>query len=262
MGFINIWLTTLVVIVSFMTLLWIVSLILKDAGIVDIFWGAGFVLAGWVYFFLTGDASIKKIIVVSLVTLWGLRLSIHILVRNWGKGEDFRYQQFRSDYGEHRYWWVSFFQVFMLQGVLMWLISAPLLAAQIKGESLTVSPVNYLALALFLFGFIFEAGGDAQLALFKRDPGNKGKILQSGFWKYTRHPNYFGDSMVWWSFGLFGLASGYMLPLLSSLLMMFLLLRVSGVALLEKTLVVTKPGYKEYIESTGAFFPAFWKKRK
>ena len=259
MDFLTTWGFSLAIIVGFMTLIWIVSVVIKNAGIVDIFWGFGFVLVAWVFFFLTGDVTTKKILVVSLATLWGLRLTIHIFIRNHGKEEDFRYRNWRSEYGEHRYWWVSFFQVFLLQGVLMWLIAAPLLGAQISTPAESLSIPDFIALALFITGFLFEAGGDYQLTRFKANPANKGKLLTTGFWKYTRHPNYFGDAVVWWSFGLFSLSSGFWLPLFSSALMTFLLLRVSGVSLLEKTLVKTKPGYQEYMERAGSFFPTFWK---
>jgi steroid 5-alpha reductase family enzyme len=243
-----------------MTLLWLVSVFLKNASIVDPFWGLGFVIAGVFYFYTTDGLELRKLIVLTLLSVWGLRLSIYLGLRNLGKGEDFRYQQFRKDYGEKRYWWISFFQVFLLQGVLLWLISSPLLGAQFHSGGSDLNYFDYAAIIIWIIGFSFEAGGDYQLARFKSDPNNKGKVLNTGFWKYTRHPNYFGDATVWWAFGLFSVATGSYWPLLSSILMTLLIVKVSGVSLLEKSLKNTKPQYKDYVEKTSAFFPWFPKK--
>jgi len=163
-------------------------------------------------------------------------------------------------YGENRYWWVSFFQTFLLQGVLMWLISAPLLGAQYYVQEGTLGVLDYGGIIFWIIGFSFEAGGDYQLASFKANPENKGKVLNTGFWRYTRHPNYFGDSAVWWGFGLICLAGGSYIPVIGSVLMTALIIKVSGVALLEKSLKEQKPEYKEYIEKTSAFIPWFPKK--
>lgn len=260
MGYLEIYFSGLLIIVIAMTLLWLVSVFLKNASIVDPFWGLGFVIADVFYFYKTDGLELRKLIVLSLLTIWGLRLSIYLGWRNLGKGEDFRYQKFRKDYGEKRYWWISFFQVFLLQGVLLWLISAPLLSAQFYSGGSDLNFFDYAAITIWIIGFSFEAGGDFQLARFKSDPNNKGKVLNTGFWKYTRHPNYFGDASVWWAFGLFSVAAGSYLPLLSSLLMTLLIVKVSGVSLLEKTLKNTKPQYKDYVEKTSAFFPWFPKK--
>jgi steroid 5-alpha reductase family enzyme len=249
------------VIMAMMTLVWLISLPLRNASIVDIVWGLGFVLAGWFYLSQTDSGyQTRQLLVVALVTIWGLRLSLYILWRNWGKGEDFRYQEFRQRYGPERYWWFSFFQVFLLQGVLMWLISAPLLGAQYTTEAQSLNWLDGLALLLWIIGFVFEAGGDWQLARFKSDPANKGKLLTTGFWRYTRHPNYFGDTAVWWGFGLFSIAAGSYLPFLSTLLMTALIIKVSGVALLERSMKDQKPGYEEYVERTSAFIP--WPPKK
>ena len=260
MGYIEIYFSGLLLVIAAMTLLWIVSLFAKNASIVDPFWGLGFVIAGVFYFYNSDGLQIRKLIVLTLLIIWGLRLSIYLGWRNLGKVEDFRYQQFRKDYGAHRYWWVSFFQVFLLQGVLLWLISAPLLSAQFYDGKTALNFFDYAGILIWIIGFMFEAGGDFQLTRFKSDPKNKGKVLNTGFWKYTRHPNYFGDATVWWSFGLFSVAAGDYLPLLSSLLMTLLIVKVSGVYMLEKTLKNTKPQYKDYVEKTSAFLPWFPKK--
>lgn len=260
MSFFQIYFQAFGVIMILMSSLWIVSVFLKNVSIVDPFWGYGFVLAGWFYYFNSEGFETRQLLVLGLLTLWGLRLSIYLGWRNKGKGEDFRYQKFRQDYGPKRYWWFSFFQTFLLQGVLMWLISSPLLAAQYHGNDIDLGFFDYIAIGLFIIGFFFEAGGDYQLAKFKANPNNKGKVLNTGFWQYTRHPNYFGDATIWWAFGLFSVSAGSYWPLLSSLLMTLLIIKVSGVALLEKSLKDTKPQYKEYIENTNAFFPWFPKK--
>lgn len=261
MTFLEIFLTGFVVILVMMTILWIASVILKNVSIVDLFWGFGFVLTCFIYFLNTEGLEIRKILLMTMVAIWGLRLSGYLAWRNIGKGEDFRYQKFRKDYGEHRYWWVSFFQTFLLQGVLMWLVSAPLLGAQYYNNEKGLGILDFAGVAIWLIGLIFEAGGDCQLARFKADPANKGKVLNTGLWRYTRHPNYFGDSAVWTGYALICLAAGSYIPVLGSVLMIALIIKVSGVALLEKSLTSAKPGYKEYVETTSAFIPWFPKRK-
>lgn len=241
-------------IMALMFVLWLTSIAITNVSIVDAFWGTLFIIAVWWYFTQTKAGNeTRQLLVTILATIWGVRLSLYLAWRNWGKEEDFRYQNFRQKYGATRYWWVSFFQTFLLQGVLAWLVSAPLLGAQYRGGSLNF--IDGLAIVAWLIGFTFEAGGDWQLARFKANPDNKGKLLDTGFWRYTRHPNYFGDACVWWSFGLFSLAAGSFFPVLGVGLMTFLLLRISGVALLERSLKETKPAYQAYINRTNAFIP-------
>ena len=262
MSFVEAYLLGALAILGLMVLLWLVSLALRNSSIVDIFWGPGFMLVGWLYFALTPEGDLfRKVLVTALVTIWGLRLGTHIFIRNHGKCEDYRYQQFRKDAGQ-KWWWYSFFKVFFLQGVLMWVISAPLLWAQASSGFVAPGPLEFLALALWAFGFAFEAGGDWQLSRFKADPANRGKLLDTGLWRYTRHPNYFGDAAQWWAFYLIALATGAWWTIFSPLIITTLLMRVSGVALLERKLKETKPDYREYVESTNAFFPWFPKKGK
>jgi steroid 5-alpha reductase family enzyme len=252
----------LLVTLGIMTLLWLLSLVLKNSSIVDPFWGTGFVITAWVYFVLTPDGfPARKWLVVTLVTIWGLRLSLYLLWRNWGKGEDFRYQKFRQDAG-NKWWWQSLFKVFVLQGILLWIISAPLLAAQYSLTPAKLTALDVLAVLVWAIGFFFEAVGDYQLARFKADPAHKGKVFDRGVWRYTRHPNYFGDATQWWAYYLIALAAGGWWTLFSPIIMSVLLMRVSGVTLLEKTLTTSKPGYKEYVESTSAFFPWLPRKRQ
>lgn len=256
MTFFQIYLLAFAAIMLMMTVLWLISIKIRNVSIVDLFWGFGFVLASVVYFIFTEGFETRKILLMTMVAIWGLRLSIYLAWRNIGKGEDFRYQKFRKDFGENRYWWYSFFSVFLLQGVLMWLISVPLLGAQFyTGNELGI--LDFIGVAIWIIGFIFEAGGDMQLARFKANPANKGKVLNTGFWHYTRHPNYFGDAAVWFGYGLICLSAGSYIPILGSILMTALIIKVSGVALLEKTLNTTKLGYQEYVRKTSAFIPWF-----
>lgn len=248
------------VILGLMIALWLISLLLKDSSIVDIFWGTGFFITAWFYFFLTPDGfAARKLLIVILTTIWGLRLSIHILLRNWGHGEDYRYQQWRQEAGSN-WWWRSFFKVFLLQGALMWIISAPLLAAQSNPNPARLIWLDYLGAILWGIGFFFEAVGDWQLARFRANPDNKGKLLNTGLWRYTRHPNYFGDAAQWWGFYLIATAAGGYWTIFSPIIMTLLLRRVSGVTMLEKSLKESKPGYKEYVETTNPFIPWFPRK--
>jgi steroid 5-alpha reductase family enzyme len=259
MTFLHMYLLALAAIMCMMTILWLISIMIKNVSIVDLFWGFGFVVACGVYFICTEGLETRKILLMTMVATWGLRLSIYLAWRNHGKGEDFRYRKFRKDFGVSRYWWYSFFSVFLLQGILMWLISAPLLGAQFYAEN-RLGILDYSGIVLWMIGFIFEAGGDIQLARFKANATNKGKVLDIGFWHYTRHPNYFGDAAVWFGYGLICISAGSYWPVAGSVLMTALLIKVSGVALLEKTLKTTKPGYQEYVRRTSAFIPWFPKK--
>ena len=242
-----------------MSILWIISVALKNVSIVDLFWGAGFVVINTFYFFNT-DTTPPKTVLLVLVAIWGLRLSIYLAWRNIGKGEDFRYQEFRRKYGEKNYWWISFFQTFLLQGILMWIISLPLLGTNLNSSSQSLGLLDLLGIFVWLIGFVFEAGGDYQLARFRNDISNKGKVLDAGFWHYTRHPNYFGDSAVWWGYGLLCLSTGSYWYISGSVIMTLLIIKVSGVALLEKSLKEAKPQYHDYIKKTSSFIPWFPKK--
>lgn len=247
-------------ILALFTLLWLCSVKLKNVSIVDLFWGVGFVVVNAFYVFMSGDLTIRKYLMLVLVTIWGLRLSFYLAWRNMGHGEDFRYREFRKKYGPQRYWWISYFQTFLLQGVLTMIISLPLLGVSMGNTSDSLNLLDYCGILVWVIGFAFEAGGDYQLARFKNNPQNKGKVMCTGFWKYTRHPNYFGDSAVWWAYALFSIAAGSYWQAIGSVVMTLLIIKVSGVALLEKTLNTTKPQYAEYIRKTNAFFPWFPKK--
>jgi steroid 5-alpha reductase family enzyme len=262
MSFLNLWLSIGGVILGSMCLLWLISLLLKNSSIVDIFWGAGFVISFWVgTLIVPGGLSPRLILLGTVVTIWGLRLSLYILSRNAGKGEDYRYAAWRKE-AEGAWWWRSFFKVFLLQGVLMWVIAVPLIAVQTGSSTGALIWLDFVGLAVWLVGFAFEAGGDWQLARFKANPANKGKLLSSGFWGLTRHPNYFGDATQWFGFYLMATASGAWWSIFSPIIMAFFLVRVSGVAMLEKTLKNTKPGYAEYLKNVPAFIPRILPRKK
>jgi len=246
----------LLVILGLMIALWLVSLRLRNSSIVDVFWGTGFVVANWVAFGLTpGGWAVRRWLIGLLVTIWGLRLSLYILWRNWGQPEDFRYQTWRREAGRS-WWWQSLFRVFMLQGALMGILCAPLVAVHAGNAAAppALTAFDLLGVAVWLVGFFFESVGDWQLARFKADPRNKGKIMDRGVWRYTRHPNYFGDAAEWWGFYLIACAAGGWWTVVSPILMTLLLLRVSGVTLLEQTLAA-RPGYGDYVRRTSAFIP-------
>ena len=242
-----------ILIIGMMFALWILSLLLKNASIVDIFWGLGFIAVAWFGLALADGFLPRKLLIYSLTTIWGLRLALHIGIRNWGQPEDFRYAAWRQESGAN-WWWYSFFKVFLLQGVLMWIISTPLLAAQTPALPSTLTWIDMLGASLWTFGLLFESVGDLQLARFKRKAENKGKLLTTGLWKYTRHPNYFGEAVLWWGCYLIALAAGAWWTVFSPILITWLLLRVSGVAMLERTMKL-KPGYEEYMQKTNAFLP-------
>ena len=254
MPFPYLFLITGAVIFGSMTLLWLLSLNLKNASIVDIFWGIGFIIVTWLALAQTPQGSLpRKLLLGILVTIWGLRLAIQIGVRNAGKPEDFRYAEWRTEHGE-RWWWFSFFQVFLLQGLLMWIISAPVIAAMTSGFPAILIPLDWLGTWIWALGFLFESIGVTQLILLKANTANKERLFTSGFLKYTRHPNYFGEAVLWWGFFMIALASGKWWTIFSPVLMTYLLTNVSGVAMLERTMK-QKPGYEDYMRKTSAFLP-------
>lgn len=249
------------VIAGAMVLLWLISLAARDASIVDIFWGPGFVVVAWAVFaWVTGHdlpdgGEARRLLLVSLVTVWGLRLGAYLAIRNLGKGEDYRYVAMREKAGG-RFWLVSLGKVFLLQGTLMWVVSLPLQGGQLPSAPDTLGALAWAGAGLWAVGLFFEAVGDWQLARFKANPANRGKVMDRGLWRYTRHPNYFGDFLVWWGIYLVALEGhGTWWTIVGPLVMTFLLLKGSGVAVLEKTIGSRRPGYEEYVRRTSAFFP-------
>jgi steroid 5-alpha reductase family enzyme len=238
-----------------MGLLWLLSLRLRDASIVDVYWGPGFAALAAIGFLATGGGHPRRALVLALAVLWGLRLGGHLLWRNAGRGEDYRYRAMRRRHGE-RFGVVSLFSVFGLQAILQWTVALPLLLTQAAPGPARLGALDALGVGLWCAGMLFETLGDLQLARFRADPASQGQVLDRGLWRYTRHPNYFGDFLVWWGFGAIALAAPHGgIALIGPALMSFLLLRVSGVALLERTIAERRPAYREYQQRTNAFFP-------
>ncbi|KAL0478336.1 phospholipid methyltransferase [Acrasis kona] len=243
---------SVVAIVVCLLTLWLYSVFVKDVSIIDSFWGTCFVITCWIGVFCGEGSLERRIFITTLVTIWGLRLSIHLLVRNHGQEEDYRYQSMRQRIPYFRF--TSLFVVFGLQGFLAIIISAPLYN-QLSSKTSVPTSTDVIGLMVWIFGFVFEAIGDYQLTAFKSDKKNKGKLLTTGVWKYTRHPNYFGDAMQWWAYYITSLPGGWW-TIFSPALMTFLLLKISGVSLLEQKMSKSKPGYEQYQKNTGAFLPS------
>jgi steroid 5-alpha reductase family enzyme len=240
------------VLLAIAVLFWLWSLAKDDVSIVDSLWSLMFLVVAAVYAALADATGPRTLLVLALVAIWAIRLSAYITVRNHGLPEDYRYQQIRRN-NEPGFRFKSLYIVFGLQALLAWGISLPLVVAT-SGQAI-LGPFDYAGIALWLVGVLFEAVGDLQLARFKRDPENRGRVLDTGLWRYTRHPNYFGNFTLWWGFYLIALSAGGWWTIVSPLLMSFLLLRVSGVALLEKDIGERRPAYAGYIRRTNAFFP-------
>ena len=238
--------------IALMSLVWIFSVPLRDASLVDRFWGLGFIVVAFVWWLLSGTPATAWVILVP-VTLWGLRLSAHITWRNWGHGEDARYSAMREDRSDYAFAVRSLFTIFWLQGALVAVIGLPLLASVQGGSPLWT--LVWLGWAVWLFGFVYESVADWQLARFKLDPANRGKVMDRGLWSFSRHPNYFGEIVLWLGYGLIALAFGGWWALPSVALMIFLILRVSGVTLLDQHLSGSRPGYREYAKRTNALIP-------
>jgi steroid 5-alpha reductase family enzyme len=246
---------------ALVTAVWLASLRLHDASIIDGFWGVGFILIAWICVAAGHGSSGRRLLLAILVTLWGGRLAIHIARRNHGRGEDPRYVKMRERDGG-RFWLTSLYRVFLTQAVTMWIISLPLQAGGSLGGRRDLGVLDGVGAAVWLVGFAFEAIGDLQLDRFKADPASRGKVMDRGLWRYTRHPNYFGDATLWWGLGLIGLGAGLSAAwgLAGSALDTFILTRVSGKPILERDIETRRPGYREYIQRTSGFFP--WPPRR
>ena len=250
----------LVAVISMMICGWLISLMYKNVSIVDSLWGLGFVLIAWLTFGQAEGFAGRKILIVLLTTAWGLRLSAHLFWRNWGKGEDPRYGGWRKAAGD-RFWIISLFKVFLLQALFLWVIALTIQYGQLSPTPAHLTVLDFLGFIIWLIGFVFESVGDWQLARFKADKTNKGKVMDRGLWAYSRHPNYFGECLIW--LGIFLVA--FSTPnswwtAVSPLVVFAVLLKMTGIPLTEKTIVTTRPGYREYIKRTSAFFPWFPKK--
>lgn len=253
MSIVNLFAANLAALALLMFALWVVSWLRRDVSIVDIFWGIGFVLVSWLSYGLTTGPQATRLALGAMVAIWGLRLAGYLTWRNWGEDEDSRYGAMRERHGE-AFPIVSLFTVFLLQGALIWIISWPIQVAMLRFEQWDW--LSVCGVAFWLVGLLFESIGDYQLARFKSKAENEGKVMDQGLWSYTRHPNYFGDFLVWWGLYMTTVESAsWWWTILSPLLMSLLLVRVSGVRLLEESLNDRKEGYQEYVRRTSPFFP-------
>lgn len=251
----NYYLTLALLLWGYMSLWFVISLIKKRNDVADIAWGLGFVLLAWTSFFLSGRLGTRRLPVNILVSVWGLRLAWHIHARNRGKAEDYRYMAWRREWGK---WFYarSYLQVYLLQGVFLFVIALPVLMIN-RSAGGTFGFLGGAGVCVWLCGFVFEAVGDAELARFVKAPLNRGKIIQTGLWRYTRHPNYFGEVLQWWGIWLVALGvRGGWLGLIGPLTITFLILKVSGIPMLEKKLS-ENPAFADYKRRTNALLPWF-----
>ncbi len=256
----NISATIGLIVFAYMTTWFVVSLIAKRNDIADVAWGLGFVLVAWSSYIFSGSKSTLGFAVACLVTIWGIRLAYHIHGRNKGKKEDYRYAAWRKEWG--RWFYLrSYMQVYMLQGLFLYIISIPVMLATQHGASL-MSGAVFLGFCIWLFGFLFEVIGDAQLATFLKQPSNKGQLMMSGLWKYTRHPNYFGEVVLWWGIWVMSLAAAEtFFGIIGPLMITFLILFVSGIPMLEKKMK-KHPDFERYRMQTSMFFPLPQKRKE
>lgn len=239
-------------VIAYMNLMFILAILLKKNDIVDVAWGIGFILIAVLNLLISGF-HFRLMFVGLLVIIWGLRLAVYIFMRNKGQKEDFRYAKWKQDWGKH--WLIrSYLQVFLLQGFFMLTIAYPLF--MYTGNPANPAGVlDIIGLFVWLVGFFWEAVGDYQMRRFKQNPANRGKVMNQGLWRYTRHPNYFGESTMWW--GIFVITLGYpygWTAIFSPIIITALLLKVSGIPLLEKK-YSANPEYREYIKNTSSFIP-------
>lgn len=234
---------------------WLISIARRNVTIVDSLWGMGFVLIAWLTFTLSDGFWTRKMLIAVLVTLWGLRLSAYLSWRNWGKGEDPRYGLWRTKSGD-RFWWVSLFKVFILQALFLWVIALVVQVGQLAATPDALTWLDMAGIIVWAIGFGFESLSDWQLARFKSDPANNGRVMDRGLWAYSRHPNYFGEFLIWWGIYLITLATpnGWW-TILSPIIVTAVLLKMTGIPLTEQELVRRRPGYSEYIKRTSAFVP-------
>lgn len=244
----------LISMLSLATLAWIVSVFKRDVSIVDGIWAMMFLAAAMVYANGAEAYAGRTTLILVLVGLWALRLSGHIIHRSWGEIEDRRYREIRRKYEPH-FALTSLGIIFWFQAGLAWIVSMPLwpgLTVPVEAGAFDV-----LAVTVWVIGMVFEGVGDWQLSRFKADPANHGRVMDRGLWRYTRHPNYFGECLVWWGFYLFAVSAGAWWTIAGPLLITYMLLKFSGVTLMEQTIVERRPAYREYIARVNAFVPGF-----
>ena len=257
----NFFLMLALILLGYMTLWFVVSILKKRNDVADVAWGFGFVLLAWVGLIVSHTVHIRGIVVALLVSIWGLRLAWHIARRHRGKPEDYRYAKWRTEWGQ---WFLlrSYGQVYFLQGFLLFLVATPVLFIMwnggqsfLFGNEYPLGWMDLVGLAVWLVGFYFEVVGDAELTRFIKDPANQGHLMQSGLWRYTRHPNYFGEVTLWWGISIMALSVPYgFFGIVGPLTITFLILKVSGVPLLEKKME-EHPEFPAYRNRTSMFFP-------
>ncbi len=236
---------------------WIYSLIKNNVTIADSLWGLGFILTAWITFFQSEGFPARKILLTALVTLWGLRLFIHITKRNRGKGEDPRYTEWRKEYGD-KFRYVSLFKVFLIQALFLWIISLSLQLGGLSESPDYLTAFDFSGLAVWITGFLIESFADYQLSSFLKKPENRGKIMNRKLWRYSRHPNYFGESAMWWGIFVISLSVPYgFITIISPVVITYTLLRITGVTLMEEKIFGENPEYKKYVEITSSFIPWF-----
>jgi steroid 5-alpha reductase family enzyme len=250
----NLLLTAALAIGLLMVATWVVSVIVDDASIVDIVWGLGFVFATFAAYLVSpvDTTTDRSLVMLVLVGVWGIRLAAYLAWRNLGKGEDRRYVAMRKKTPDN-FWAVSLYKVFALQAVLMWVVAVPAIVVHASDSGLRW--LDWAGVGLWAIGIVFESVADFQLTRFKAKPDSRGRVMDRGLWRYSRHPNYFGDFCVWWGIYLVAAAGGAWWAVFSPLLMTALLMRYSGVGPLEKTIRRRRPEYEEYASVTSAFFP-------
>jgi steroid 5-alpha reductase family enzyme len=244
-----------IAIVAFILVVYAIAQFLKDNSIVDIAWGIGFIIATAVACYESHLFFTQNLLVNILTLIWGLRLSIYIFVRHSGKGEDYRYKEMREGWGNNVAL-MGLLKVFLPQAVIMFIIAFPILVINcFPHNSLRLTDIA--GAAIWLLGFYFEALGDAQMFHYKKDPSNKGKVMNRGLWKYTRHPNYFGEATMWWGIFIIAIPSGYIwFSVFSPIVITLLIIKITGVELLEKK-YKDNPQYQLYIKTTNSFLPWF-----
>jgi steroid 5-alpha reductase family enzyme len=254
-SFITIAGANLAAITALMTTGWVVSIKHQNVTIVDSLWGVGFVLVALNTFLMGSGFDGRRILVLLLTAMWGLRLTAHLTWRNWGQKEDHRYGQWRRKSGP-RFWWVSLFKVFWLQAVFLWVISLVLQQALLASQPAHFTVLDLAGTIIWLIGMFFETVGDWQLSRFKSNPENRHRVMDQGLWAWSRHPNYFGEFLIWWGFFVIGLSTpGGWWTISSPIIVSLVLLKITGVPLTEAALKKRRPGYAAYVQRTSAFFP-------
>lgn len=258
MGFIELYVYAGATVLIVVSVLWMVSVAVRDASIIDVFWGLLFVAMAWALFGLQLDAAtLKPFIFLFLVTVWGLRLAVHLSARNLGEGEDTRYKLWRHHGGEN--WWLkTYWRIYLFQGGLALVVATPVIAAFYGPDNLSI--LSWIGVIVWAAGLGMESTADIQLNRFRADPASEGKVMDVGLWQYSRHPNYFGDALMWWGLGLFTLSPVTWWSLIGPLAMTVIFLSLSN-TVIERGLKKRRPDYEAYIERTSAFVPWPPKKR-